>query len=170
MADYKLQAIRTFEGNEGIVRRGDVFKVDSKERADLLQRLELAEKADSGAEVTQYAQMKEELSKKKKDELAAIAEAEGVTYKEGATKEEMNSAILTKRETDYLTGKATEKNNGAAGLAGSIAGSGASGGIAAGGTTGGTTTAGTAGTGTGSTGSTGTAGSTGAAGTAGGSV
>ena len=142
MAEYKLQALRTFEGNEGIVRRGDVFKVESKDRADQLQRLELAAEADKDASITHYAQMKAELAKLKKDELQEVAAAENVDIKEGATKEEINTKILQKRETDYLTGQAQAKNAGTEGLAGTIAGSGASGGIAAGGTTGGSTATG----------------------------
>lgn len=142
MADYKMEALRTFQGNEGIVRRGDVFKVENKDRFDQLKRLELATDAPKDAEVTQFSQMKDELSKMKKDELAELAAAENVDYPEGATKDEINSRILQKRETDYLTGKAQSK--GSEGLAGTIAGSGASGGIAAGGTTGGATAAGAA--------------------------
>ena len=170
MAEYKMQALRTFEGNEGIVRRGDVFKVDNKDRFDQLQRLELAAEAEKDASVTQYAQMKAELAKLKKDELQEVAAAENVDIKEGATKEEINTKILQKRETDYLTGQAQAKNAGTEGLAGTIAGSGASGGIAAGGTTGGGAATGGTAASVAAGGTGGTAGGTAAGGSTGGTT
>ena len=157
MAEYKLKAVRTFDGNEGIVRRGDVFRVDSKERADLLTRLELAEEAGADEEITHFSQMKEELAKMKKDELLEVAAADNIEVQENDTKDKITEKILTQRETSYMKSYSA---NDSEGLAGNIAGSGSSGAGAAAGTTGagaaGNSGAGTsssaAGTGSGGTG------------------
>ena len=159
MAEYKLKAVRTFDGNEGIVRRGDVFKVESKERADLLTRLELAEEAGADEEITHFSQMKEELSKMKKDELLEVAAADNIEVQDSDTKDKITEKILTQRETDYLKGFSGPAES--EGLAGNIAGSGSSGAGAAAGATG-TGSAGNSGAATG--GATGGTGSTGGAG------
>ena len=134
MPDYKLKAVRTFEGNEGVVRRGDVFKVENKDRADLLTRLELAEEAPADAKITHFAQMKDELSKMKKDELLEVAETDKIEVSESDTKEKITEKILEQKETDYLKGVSSSEQS--EGLAGNIAGSGSSGAGAAAGATG----------------------------------
>jgi hypothetical protein len=106
MADVKLQALRTFSGNEGLIRRGDVFTVDSQERADQLLKLDLVQEAESDAEVTNYSQRNEELNDMTKDDLVKVADDEGVSYSDGATKADIKNAIVRERENQYLIDQA----------------------------------------------------------------
>jgi hypothetical protein len=106
MAEVKLQALRTFSGNEGLIRRGDVFTADSQERADQLVKLDLAQEAESDAEVTNYSQRNEELNDMDKSELEKVAEDEGVSYPDGALKADIKNAIVSERENQYLIDQA----------------------------------------------------------------
>nr|DAL14490.1 MAG TPA_asm: hypothetical protein [Caudoviricetes sp.] len=97
-----MRALRTFTGTEGNIRRGDIFEVDSKERAEALKSMQLADNAEDGAEITNFYQLNEQLDEKTKTELEEIAEAEGVKLKEDALKKDILKAIKQKRQFDYL--------------------------------------------------------------------
>ena len=139
MAEYKLKAIRSFQGDEGTVRRGDIFSVDNEERADVLKKLELAENAPSGAEITNFQQKNEELKGLKVDELKKIAEEEGVTVPNYITLQAQQTArALRGTESGTTGGTATGSTGGATGSTGGTgAAAGGSTGGAAGGSTGG---------------------------------
>lgn len=102
----KLKAMRTFEGNEGLIRRGDTFTAEGTERGEYLITLGLAEKADPGSEVTNVQQKIQEFDGMKKDELVKYAEENGVSYPDGATKDEIKNAIVSYSEKQYLADQA----------------------------------------------------------------
>lgn len=107
MAKQNMRALRTYEGTEGMIRRGDVFAVENADRVEQLERLELAEKTDQ-KEVTNFSQRNAEVQDMKKEELLKVAKAENVTVHEDMRKEEIQSAILRKRENDYIQEQANQ--------------------------------------------------------------
>lgn len=177
MAEIKLTALRTFEGTEGLIRRGDVFKVESDERAENLKRLSLATDADKDADITNFSQRNKELDSLKKEELIETAEKEGVSFEGDAQKDEIKAAILRHRESNYLTDqhrnsafnskKGTETGGG---LAESAGGSGSSGTGAASGTTGAGSASNSGASAGGASGTSGASGASGASGSTGGTA
>lgn len=105
---YKMEAQRSFEGTEGMIRRGEVFEVDSKERADELERLGLALPTDNDATVTNFEQRNRELNSMTKDELKKVAEDENVTYADNATKDDIKNAIIQNRTNEFITAQAEQ--------------------------------------------------------------
>lgn len=163
MAEYKLKALRSYQGDEGTVRRGDIFSVESEERADVLKKLELAETAPNGAEITNFHQKNKQLQEMKVDELKEVAESEGVNIPDDALKEDIKTAILSSRERNYITEQAQQTARAQRGTESGTTGGGTATGTTggAGGTTGGTGAA--AGGSTGGTGGGAAGGSTGGA-------
>lgn len=110
----KMKAVRSFEGTEGFIRRGDIFEVETQERADELSRLELATTDGADGDVTNYAQRNAELEDMTKDELKATADAENIDYPDDILKEDLKQLIIRSREEDYINEQArltAETNN-----------------------------------------------------------
>lgn len=95
-----LRATKSFSGDEGKILRGDIFEVETQERADRLKEARLAEDAPDGAEVTNLSQKNAQLEDMKVDELKTLAENEGVDLTGLTRKDDIIRAIRKKRETD----------------------------------------------------------------------
>lgn len=97
---YTMRALRTFEGNEGLIRRGDIFEVENKERVAELERLQLAEKAD-GEEVTNVGQLNAQLEDASRSDLESEADSLNVNYTDDTTDDQLRTSISRQREVDY---------------------------------------------------------------------
>lgn len=95
-----LRATKSFSGDEGKILRGDIFEVETEERADRLKEARLAEDAPDGAEVTNLSQKNAQLDDLKVDELKALAEEEGVDLTGLTKKDTITRAIRVNREKD----------------------------------------------------------------------
>lgn len=106
MATYKMKANRTFEGNEGLIRRGDIFEVENKERANELERLELAAPAEG--EVTNIGQLNAKLSDASRKDLEAEADKYNLTYTDETNDADLRNSITRERERAYVQEQATQ--------------------------------------------------------------
>lgn len=106
MATQKLKALRTFEGNEGLIRRGDTFEVENKERADELERLQLAEPTDG--DVTNIGQLNAKLSDASRKDLEKVATEYNVTFTDDTSDVDLRNAVTRERERAYVQEQATQ--------------------------------------------------------------
>lgn len=102
MAKQKLTALRTFEGNEGLIRRGDVFEVTRNDRADQLKKLQLAEAAPDDAKVTNLGQLNSTLSDTSRTDLEKQAKALDVRFTDDTTDDALRAAIIKAQDLKYI--------------------------------------------------------------------
>lgn len=103
---YTMRALRTFEGNEGLIRRGDVFTVENKERVDELKRLQLAEDAE-GQDVTNVGQLNAQNQDASRSDLETQATELDIDFTDDTKDEDLRTAISRQREMNYINASAS---------------------------------------------------------------